>query len=280
MFRKTLPVFVIIVVASLLLSSGENAPAQVKKEDLGKQVTSLKKTIADRDQTIQKLEAQIQKLKANDAKDDGKLAQAQQRIKQLENELKGKKVTPPADKNVDKLKKDLEAAKKSLKEKDDLITTLQDTTTKAAADLAKEVVALRRKAKELEAVKKAPFVHSLVLKTKSEANADQVKAVTEEVLRTLPMIDGVRGVWIGKPAEFGTPELAQKGYQLGIVVLLEKAESLDKFLEDPLHKQFTDKLADYWERPVVYDFVNEMDMPKDTKKVDPKKKDAKKKAAE
>ena len=75
----------------------------------------------------------------------------------------------------------------------------------------------------------------------------------------------------------GTPELAQKGYQLGIVVLLEDPDTLTKFLEDPLHKQFTDKLADYWERPVVYDFVREKEIPM---KVEPKKKDTKKKPAE
>ncbi|MSU79892.1 MAG: hypothetical protein EXS16_17610 [Gemmataceae bacterium] len=278
MFRKTLPVFIVLVTGSLLLTHRDQAPAQGKKDDLGKQVQTLKKTVADRDQAILKLEAQIQKLKLNDVRDDGKMAQLQQRIKQLESELKGKKTTPTGDKNTtEKLKTDLAAANKSIKDKDDLIATLQNASPKSTADLAKEIVSLRRRAKEFDAVIKAPFVHSLVLKTKTEASSEQVKAITDEVLKTLPQIEGVRGVWLGKPAEFGTPGLAQKGYQVGVVVLLENAETLDKFLADPLHKQFTDKLGDSWERPVVYDFVRESEMPK---KADPKKKDTKKKAAE
>jgi hypothetical protein len=64
-------------------------------------------------------------------------------------------------------------------------------------------------------------------------------------------------VWIGKPAENATPELAQTGYQLGVTVVLDDAEALQRYLDDPLHKQFTDKMGDAWERPLVFDIQRE-----------------------
>ena len=221
----------------LLLCSQGPTPAKDKKEDLKKEVAQLKKTLADRDQQITTLQGQLQK-----AKDD--LAAAKK-------------------KNPAKLQKDLDAANQSLKDKDETIAALQKS------DQSKEVVRLRKDLRTLEALKKAPFVHATILKMK-KMDDEQVKMVTDEAGKTLAKIDGVRGFWIGKPAENGTPELAQKGYQLGIVVLLDDADALQKFLEDPLHKQFTDKMTSQWDRPVVYDIQRDMDEPKTEDKKDAK----------
>ncbi len=225
------------------------SPAQGKKDDLAKQLQKLQQQLKEKEQAINKLEAQIQKLKTSDAKEDAKL---QQRIKQLEAELKKK----GGDKHSTQLRKDLDAANQSIKEKDQLIATLQQKAPKATADLAKEVETLRQNLKTSEAVKKAPFVHSVILKMKKDDSA-QVKIISEEAVKTLGKIAGVRGVWVGKPAENGTPELAQKGYQLGLIVLLDDADALLRYLDDPLHKQFNEKLGQYWDRPVVYDFLRD-----------------------
>jgi uncharacterized coiled-coil protein SlyX len=145
--------------------------------------------------------------------------------------------------------------KQTLKDKDDLIASLQTN------DLGKEVTSLRKRVKELDTLKKAPFVHTAILKLKKDDDA-QVQKVYDAAGKTLAKIDGVRGLWIGKPAVDGTPELAQKGYHLGLVVLLDDADALQKYLDDPLHKQFTEKMGDYWEKPVVYDFQRDPDADK------------------
>ena len=237
MIRKCCLAGVCGLACALLFFNQAPTPAKDKKEDLKKEVAQLKKTLADRDQQITTLQGQLQK-----AKDD----------------LAAAKKKSPA-----KLQKDLDAANQALKDKDDTIAALQKS------DQSKDVVRLRKDLRPLEALKKAPFVHTTILKMK-KMDDEQVKMVTEEAGKTLAKIDGVRGFWIGKPAENGTPELAQKGYQLGIVVVLDVADALQKFLDDPLHKQFADKMTSQWERPVVYDIQRDMDDPKKDDKTDAK----------
>jgi hypothetical protein len=192
----------------------------------------LKKALQEKEKQNDKLELQLQKQK-------------------LEFEFYKKK-NPGAP----KLQKDLDKANQTIKDKEAVIATLQKPTSQATKDLTKENEALRRKIRELEAFKKAPFVHSMILKLKKEDD-EQVKKTLAEADKTLARIPSVRAVWIGKPAESATPDLAQKGYQLGIVVLLDDADALQRFLDDPLHKQFNNKIGEFWERPVVYDFQRE-----------------------
>ena len=259
MIRKFSLAGLCALVGAVFLCSQAPTDAQGKKDDLAKQIQKLQQQLKDKEQQINKLEAQIQKLKFNDLKDDAKLAALNVRIKQLEAELKKKVGAATPDSNTAMLKKDLEAAFQTIMEKDQLIATLQQKAPKATAELAKENEQLRKSVRDLEAIKKAPFVHAKILKLKKEGD-EQVKIINDEALKTLAKIEGVRGVWVGKRAENGTPELAQTGYQLGMVVLLDDAESLQKFLDDPLHKQFNDKLADYWERPIVYDIQRDAEI--------------------
>lgn len=247
MKRKLFLIALCGFVGAILLLVQAPSDAQGKKDDLAKQIAKLQMQLKDKEQTINKLEAQIQKLRLNDAKDDGKIALLNQRIKQLEADAKKK-----PDKTATQLRKDLDAANQSITEKDQLIATLQQKSPKATADLSKENEKLRQSVRDLEAVKKAPFIHTKILKLKT-SDEEQVKIVSEEAVKTIAKIDGVRGVWIGKPAEKGTPELAQTGFSIGVVILLDDQEALQKFLDDPLHKQFSDKLTDAWERPVIYD---------------------------
>ena len=227
-----------VAVAALLLGSQATIDGQ-GKTDLNKQIAQLKATLAERDKSIAK----------------------------LHNDFNAYKKSHPG---AAKLQKDLDTAHQTIKDRDATIASLQDKSPTTVADLTKENSALRKQVRELQAAKKAPFVHTVILKLKQKDD-DQVKKVQDEADKTLAKIDGVRSIYIGKPAEKGTPELAQKGYQLGVVVLLDDADALQKFLDDSLHRQFMDKMGDSWERPVVYDFQRDMD---DAKK-DEKNKDAK-----
>ena len=206
--------------ATLLLSQGPS-DAQGKKND-DKQIQKLQQDLKEKNQQYAKLK--------------------------LDFEVYKKKNTSNA-----KLQKDLDKANQSIKDKDSTIATLQQNSSQTVKDLVKENDTLRRQVRDLGAVKKAPFVHTVLLKLKKSDDA-QVKVVSDEAAKTIAKIEGVRGVWVGKPAENGTPELAQTGYQLGIVGLLDDADALARYLVDPLHQQFTDQMGDAWERPVVYDF--------------------------
>ena len=213
------------LVGVFLLCSQVPAPAQTKGD--AKQIQQLKNTIADRDQQIAKTKADFDAYK---------------------------KKNPGAT----KLQKDLDKTNQSIKDKDALIASLQ------AKDPSKEITSLRQQLKDLNAMKKAPFVHTVILTLKKDDDA-QVKRVYDEAGKTLAKIDGVRGIWIGKPAANGTPELAKNGYKIGVVVLLDSADALKTFLDDDLNKQFNDKMADYWDRPVVYDFLRDLEKKDDAK---------------
>lgn len=256
MIRKLYFAGLLALAGLVYLCSQEPIDAQGKKDDPAKQVQQLQKAVKERDQTILKLEAQLQKLKLDDIKGDGQVAQLQQRVKQLESELKKKK-PGPTDKTALQYKKELDAANQSIKDKDQLIAALQSKAPTATSELSKEVVKLRKTVRELEAAKKAPFAHASILKLKKADDA-QVKAIYDEANKSLAKIAGVRSILVGKPVENGSPT-AQTGYQLGVVILLDDADALQKFLDDPLHKQFNDRMADLWERPIVYDFQRDVE---------------------
>ncbi len=233
--RLVIASFCALVAIVLWCSQPAPIEAQGKKDEQAKQIQQLKKTVAERDQQIAKLRYELTEARKKSA-------------------------------TASRLQRDLDAANQSLRDKDVQIATLQDKSPKAIADLTKENSALRKQVRELQTVKKATFVHTAILKLKKTDDA-QVKKIYDEAVKTLAKIDGVRSVYVGKPAEAGTPELAQKGYQIGLVVLLDDADALQKFLDDPLHKQFNDKMGDYWDRPTIYDFQRDMDQDKkkDTK---------------
>ncbi|MBI2803645.1 MAG: Dabb family protein [Planctomycetes bacterium] len=242
MIRKLAFVGMLGLISMALLSGNAPIDAQGKKKgDVNKQNQLLKKTIAERDQRIRNLEAQLQRLRVENT---------------------GLRKKGPG---AGKLQADLNAANQKIQDQEELIDSLKK------GDLSAQVAALRKKVRELGLIKNAPLVHTKILKLK-KADDKEVKKIEEEAAKTLAKIEGIRAIWIARPAESPTPELAQKGYQIGVMVLLDDAEALQKFLDDPLHKQFTDRLADLWERPVVYDIQRETE---DAKKKDEKRKDDK-----
>ncbi|MSQ96442.1 MAG: hypothetical protein EXR98_18070 [Gemmataceae bacterium] len=215
------------IVGLMLMYSQAPIEAQGKKDELAKQVQQLKKALAESHQHFNKLKADFDFYKKKHAVSL-------------------------------RVQKDLDAAHQTIRDRDATIVVLQNKSPTAVADLTKENSALRKRVRELTAIQKAPFIHTAILRLKKADDA-QVKRVYDEVAKTIAKIDGVRNVYLGKPAENGTPELAQKGYQLGVVVLLDDADALQKYLDDPLLKQFKDKMSDYWERPLIYDFQRDMD---------------------
>jgi hypothetical protein len=177
----------------------------------------------------------------------------------------------PAQAKKDDLNKQIADLKKKVSDRDSTITTLKATAATNTASLKDKDTqikslndqndAMQKRLKVLDAMKKAPYLHTVVLKLKKADDA-QVQRVYDEAFKTIAKIKGVRGMFIAKPADDDTPELAQKDYQLGLIVMLDDADGLKSFLDDPLHQKFVDKMGDYWEKPVVYDLQRDLDAEK------------------
>jgi uncharacterized coiled-coil protein SlyX len=177
----------------------------------------------------------------------------------------------PAQAKKDDLNKQITDLKKKVSDRDTTITQLNTKVTTNTASLkdkdtqiktlTDQTDTMQKRLKVLEALKKAPYLHTVVLKLKKPDDA-QVQRVYDEAFKTIAKIKGVRGMFIAKPADDDTPELAQKGYQLGLIVLLDDADALKSYLDDPLHQQFVDKMGEYWDKPIVYDLQRDLDAEK------------------
>jgi hypothetical protein len=131
-------------------------------------------------------------------------------------------------------------------------TTLQTQLTQANAKLKKAQA-------DLDTVKKAPYVHTVVLKLKgggkNDSNSTQkdVNSMLHD-LPSLAKIPSVRALYYGTPAPKSTPEFSVKDFSLTITVLFDDFSGLKSYLEDPIHTKFIEKhLKENWEKPIAYD---------------------------
>jgi hypothetical protein len=126
---------------------------------------------------------------------------------------------------------------------------IQVTGPAAAADTE------RRPAK----VATPPYVHTVIFTLKKDAPANEVEAIITDCHELLEKIGTVRHLWAGKPAEKATPKMAKKDYQVGLLVIFDDADGLQKYLDDPLHLKFLEKHGQFvdMEKLGVYDFVNQ-----------------------
>lgn len=104
---------------------------------------------------------------------------------------------------------------------------------------------------------KTPYVHTVVFYLKKDAPRDEVKNIIVDAHGLLARIPSVKGLWVGRPAEKATPELAVKDYHVSWVLLFEDYKGLQEYLEHKLHHQFREKHAKHAERVLVYDVVNQ-----------------------
>ncbi len=182
------------------------------------------------------------------------LHEREQRIDQLQAQLRKQKFGPdPDDARIRGLQK-------QLREKDETIGRLRAEAKKAhaddkkddtrAKDQGKELAKLRRAAGGLETVREARYVHVMLLRPKKDAAEDEVKALLDRAPQALSRLPGVRGVWVGRPAD-----TANEGYRVGIVLLFDDAEAMRRFQRDPGQKRFVAGLKQAWEPPTVHDLL-------------------------
>lgn len=104
-----------------------------------------------------------------------------------------------------------------------------------------------------------PYVHAVIFTLKKDAPANEAEAIIADCHELLEKISSVRHLWAGRPAEKATPKVAKKDYQVGLLVIFDDADGLQKYLDDPLHLKFLDKHGAHvdMEKLSVYDFVNQ-----------------------
>jgi hypothetical protein len=102
--------------------------------------------------------------------------------------------------------------------------------------------------------KTTPFVHSVIFYLKKGAPENEAEALVADAHQILAKIPTVHNLHAGTPAEKGTPKVAVKDYQVGLLVLFEDADGLQTYLEHPLHRDYVSKHEKYIEKVLVYDF--------------------------
>ncbi len=104
-----------------------------------------------------------------------------------------------------------------------------------------------------------PYVHSVIFTLKKDAPADEVDKLLADCHDLLGKISTVRHLWAGRPSPKGTPKVARTDYQIGLVILFDDADGLQKYLDDPEHLKFVDRHGKYFdmEKLAVYDFATQ-----------------------
>ena len=123
-----------------------------------------------------------------------------------------------------------------------------DKADKKAADKAD-----KKSSSSLTSVQSAGLVHVVVFKVKADTDSAETQALIDG-MEPLRKIKSVRALWVGKPSDGGTPDIAAKDYTVALTVLFDNPAGLKQYLDDPAHKKFADKHLKMWETPVVYDY--------------------------
>jgi hypothetical protein len=122
-----------------------------------------------------------------------------------------------------------------------------------AAEQAKKPAKPAKKAK-------APFVHAVVFYLKKDAPKGEVDALIADAHKMLAKIKSVRGLWAGRPAakDQATP-ISKHDYDVGLLVLFDDADGLQKYLKDELHLEFVKKHVKFVDEKklTVFDFMNQ-----------------------
>jgi hypothetical protein len=127
----------------------------------------------------------------------------------------------------------------------------------AAASLMIAIGAEKSQAAQPPKKGQPPYVHSVVFYLKKDTPPAKIQAMIADCHSILGKIPSVRGLWAGRPADKGTPDLAVKDYQLGLMVLFDDYDGLKAYLDNPTHLKFVETYAPTFEKALVYDFQNQ-----------------------
>lgn len=112
-------------------------------------------------------------------------------------------------------------------------------------------------AAKLKGEARPPYVHTVVFYLKKDAPKDETEQIIADAHTLLAKIPSVKGLWIGRPAEKATPNLAVGDYHVAWVLLFDDYAGLQEYLDHKLHLEFREKHAKHAERVLIYDFINQ-----------------------
>lgn len=100
---------------------------------------------------------------------------------------------------------------------------------------------------------KEMFVHHVLFYTPATASeADKGKLL--EGLESLRGISSIKMVHIGTPAVTNR-DVIERTYTYSLLCLFESAEQEEDYQQHPIHDEFRDNYARYWEKVVIYDSI-------------------------
>jgi len=232
---------VMLAVTYAPLEPAQQAYGQ-KKNDNDKDEQILRKKLADANNDLKQASNIINGLRKD-------VREREQAINQLQAALKTEK-GEDEDKQLAQAKKDLAAAQST-------ISSLKKQDTTGDATTAKSIENLKTQLKESEGWRKAPFVHTVILKLKKDAPPNTAAAILADI-PIIGKLPSVQGFWYGVRAPEGSPEFAVKDFEISLVLLFENVDGLKRYLDHPGHKRFVDKHLKFIETPLVYDSVKPM----------------------
>ncbi|WP_086592692.1 Dabb family protein [Hymenobacter crusticola] len=97
------------------------------------------------------------------------------------------------------------------------------------------------------------FVHHVLFYTPASAS-DADKAKLLEGLQTLRSIPSIKLAHIGTPAAT-TRDVIERTYTYSWLCLFESAADEESYQQHPIHDDFRNQYASYWEKVVIYDSV-------------------------
>jgi hypothetical protein len=102
------------------------------------------------------------------------------------------------------------------------------------------------------------LVHVVFFTMKKDAPKGAVEEVIADCHKVLGKIPAVRSVRAGRPSPKGE-KLAQKDYDVGLLILVDDADGLQAYLEHPLHVEFVKKHIKHFDikRLRIFDFIDE-----------------------
>lgn len=232
MRRLVIGLGLFLTAAGALILSGTRTAEALRAADkdsreekqLRKQVVVLQQELREREQTIARLRAELKKEKG-----------------------------PGDAKEARELRRDLTAATQALKDKDELIAALKKKGGKDAAETAALIERLRKQVRDLEGMKNAPYVHTVIIKMKKDAPAGAARALLDDIPAMLGKIPSIKGLWYGPRADEVSPEFAVKDFSAGLVILFDDYDGLKRYLDHPMHVAFLEKHIKNLEAPLVYD---------------------------
>lgn len=104
----------------------------------------------------------------------------------------------------------------------------------------------------------APFVHVVLFKTRSESPDAAAAALMSDIREKLAPLPTVRGLWTGRPAPTDVRPIVDSNYDVGLLVLFDDQEGLERYLDHPVHAEFAAKYDTTCDVR-VFDFT--MDLP-------------------